>query len=89
MKIELERLSKHIPGTGNFISIDTEKCNGCNMCTIICIVNLWKMREGIAHIIDNYEEKCLECGSCAQVCEPAAITFRYPAGGTGIVFEYG
>ena len=89
MKIELERLSKHISGTGDFISIDIEKCNGCSMCAIICIVNLWKLKEGVAYIFDEYKEKCLECGSCAQVCEPEAITFKYPTGGTGIVYEYG
>ena len=89
MKIELERLSKHISGTSDFISIDTQKCNGCSMCAIICVVNLWKIKEGVAYIVENYKEKCLECGSCAQVCEPEAIKFTYPAGGTGIVYEYG
>lgn len=89
MNIELEGLSRHIPGTDNFISIDVSKCNGCNKCAIICIVNLWKIKEGVASIKSYYKDKCLECGSCAQVCEPGAITFKYPAGGTGIVFEHG
>jgi ferredoxin-like protein FixX len=89
MKIELEGLSKHIPSTGNFITIDKSKCNGCNQCAIICIVNLWKVKGGVASIINDYKIKCLECGSCAQVCEPGAINFTYPAGGTGIVYEHG
>ena len=89
MRIELERLSKHIPGTGDFIKIDQNKCNGCGICVRICIVNLWGLKNNVAVIRDDYKEKCLECGSCGQVCEPGAIDFSYPAGGTGVVFEQG
>ena len=89
MKIELEGLSKHITGTGEFITIYREKCNGCGYCVKICVVNLWGIKEGIALIRDDYKEKCLECGSCGQVCAPGAIDFSYPAGGTGVVYEQG
>ena len=89
MKIELEGLSKHIPGTGDFISIDNEKCNLCDLCLKVCVVNLWKKREGKVYIVDDYKEKCLECGSCYMVCKPGAISFEYPAGGTGVVYEQG
>ncbi len=89
MKIELDGISKHIGGTGDFISIDNEKCNLCGMCLKICVVNLWKKREGKVYIADDYREKCLECGSCYMVCEPGAISFEYPAGGTGVVYEQG
>jgi len=89
MKIELDGISKHISGTGDFISIDNEKCNLCGHCLKICIVNLWKKKEGKVYIADNYKEKCLECGSCYMVCEPGAISFEYPAGGTGVCYEQG
>ena len=89
MKIELEGLSKHLPSTIDYITIDKSKCNGCKMCAKICMVNLWKIHEGMAYLSDDYKEKCLECGSCAQVCEPEAISFRYPPGGTGIVYKHG
>ncbi|MHA1291054.1 MAG: ATP-binding protein [Promethearchaeota archaeon] len=89
MKIELEELSKHISGTGDFISIDNDKCNNCNMCLKICVMNLWKKKESKVYIIDDYKEKCLECGGCYMVCEPGAINFRYPSGGTGVVYEQG
>ena len=82
-------LNKHILGTGDFIKLDQSKCNGCGLCTRICIVNLWGMKDGVAFIKDDYKEKCLECGSCGQVCEPGAIDFNYPTGGTGVVFEKG
>ena len=89
MNIELDSLSKRIPGTGNFISIDNNKCNNCEHCLIICIMNLWRKKEGKIYIIDNYESKCLECAACYQVCEAGAINFQYPKGGTGIIIEKG
>lgn len=89
MKIELEGLTKRIAGTGDFISVDQEKCNKCDRCLIICIMNLWRKKENRIYIVDDYQTKCLECGACYQVCDPGAISFRYPAGGTGIVYEKG
>lgn len=89
MKFELEGLIERIPGTGDFIQIDKDRCTGCGRCLIICIMNLWKMEEGIAYLVDDYQSKCLECGSCYQVCESDAIKFRYPAGGTGIIYKQG
>ena len=89
MKIDLEDLSKRIPGTGNFISIDNTKCNNCDRCLIICVMNLWQKREGKISIVDDYQSKCLECAACFQVCDAGAIQFNFPAGGTGIVIEKG
>jgi ferredoxin like protein len=89
MKIELEGLSKHIPGTGDFIIFDSEKCNNCDMCLKICVMNLWKKKDGKIYIVDDYKKKCLECGACYMVCDPGAIDFSYPSGGTGVVFEQG
>ena len=89
MKIELEGLSKRIPGTGNFISLDITKCNNCERCLVICIMNLWRKKEGKIYIVDEYQSKCLECAACFQVCDAGAISFNYPSGGTGIVIEKG
>ena len=42
MKIELEGLTKRVPGTGDFITIDYAKCNNCERCLIICIIEaIW------------------------------------------------
>ncbi len=87
--IKLEAISKHIKGTGNFITVDLSKCNNCGKCLVICVFNLWKKKEGKVGLVDNYQDKCLECAGCYQCCEPGAISFRYPAGGTGVVFEQG
>jgi ferredoxin-like protein FixX len=89
VNIELEGLTKRISGTGNFISIDHDKCNNCGRCLIICVMNLWRKKEGIIYIIDDYQQKCLECAACYQVCDAGAINFQYPKGGTGIVIEKG
>ncbi|MFX1479219.1 MAG: 4Fe-4S dicluster domain-containing protein [Promethearchaeota archaeon] len=89
MNIELDGLTKRIPGTGNFISIEKDKCNNCDRCLIVCIMNLWRKDKGRIYIVENYQSKCVECAACFQVCEAGAITFKYPAGGTGLVIEKG
>ena len=89
MKIELEGLTKHVEGTGDFISIDNSKCNNCGRCLVICIMNMWKKRDGKIYISEDYKNKCVECAACYHVCQPGAINFQYPAGGTGVVFEQG
>ncbi len=86
---DLKSISTHIEGTEDFISIDNDKCNLCNRCLVICIMNLWKKREGKIVLAEDYKQKCVECAACYQVCEPGAINFQYPAGGTGVVFEQG
>jgi len=52
-------------------------------------MNLWKKKDGVVYIAEDYKSKCLECASCYQVCDAGAINFQYPAGGTGIVIEQG
>lgn len=74
---------------GDFISYDREKCNGCGLCAMVCSFNLWAVKQGKAKLAVRYQELCLECGACEEVCEPGAIDFSYPAGGTGVVIEYG
>ena len=88
-KYEYETISIHVGDTGDFISIDNEKCNNCGRCLVICIKSLWRKKDGKVYIAENYKTSCVECGSCAEVCGPGAITFSYPAGGTGVVYEKG
>ncbi|MFX1276692.1 MAG: indolepyruvate ferredoxin oxidoreductase subunit alpha [Promethearchaeota archaeon] len=87
--IDLESISTHVGDTGDFISINNERCNNCGNCLTICIKNLWKKKDGKIYIVDDYKSRCIECGSCAQVCEAGAIDFNFPAGGTGVVYEKG
>ncbi|MFW9956711.1 MAG: 4Fe-4S dicluster domain-containing protein [Candidatus Odinarchaeota archaeon] len=89
LKIDHKKLITRIPGTGNFITLDNGKCTLCGRCLIICVMNLWKKSDDRVHLVDDYASHCLECGACYQVCEYGAIDFRYPAGGTGIVYAKG
>ena len=82
-------LTKHIPGTSDFISIDQNKCNRCGRCILVCVANLWRKINNAISISEDYKERCLECAACYQVCEADAIDFHYPSGGTGIVYEKG
>ena len=89
MEGKISDLVKRVTGAENFISIDHEKCTMCERCLVICVANLWKKEGNRVYIVDDYASKCLECAACYQVCEPGAIDFQYPAGGTGVVFEKG
>ncbi len=90
MKINIHKLiSERITETGEFLKIDEGKCNGCKKCAIVCAMSIWKIKEGKAMPVEDYNEKCLECGACEVVCESNAIDFQYPAGGTGVVYLNG
>ncbi|MDR2566837.1 MAG: 4Fe-4S dicluster domain-containing protein [Bifidobacteriaceae bacterium] len=32
---------------------------------------------------------CLECGTCLALAPPGVLTWRYPAGGTGVLYRMG
>lgn len=78
-----------VENMGDFISYDREKCNGCGLCSLVCSFNLWAVKARRAKLAVHYQQLCLECGACAEVCEPGAIEFSYPKGGTGVVIEFG
>lgn len=82
-------LTKHIPTTSEFITINQNKCNRCGNCILVCVGNLWRKIDDKISISEDYKEKCLECAACYQVCEADAIKFHYPSGGTGIIYEKG
>lgn len=74
---------------GDFIAYDREKCNGCGLCALVCSFNLWAVKAGRAKLAAHYQRLCVECGACWEICEPGAIDFSYPKGGTGVIIEYG
>lgn len=89
MKIDLKKLVKRSGDTGDFITLHEEKCNGCGLCEDVCSMGLWSVKDGKARLSKRYTELCLECAGCWEICEPEAIEFWYPKGGTGVVIEYG
>jgi len=76
-----------ITGTGVFISVDNEKCTGCANCLNACLGDCWTLVDKKAMI--KHLTTCLECGSCWYVCPTDAISFQWPAGGTGYRSDWG
>jgi ferredoxin-like protein FixX len=91
MKVDLKSLVKRVDTDqmGDYITYDEEKCNGCGLCAVICSFNLWSVKDGKARLAPRYQELCVECAGCWEVCDQEAIDFSYPKGGTGVVIEFG
>jgi len=64
----------------NFIiTVDEEKCVGCNKCIRHCLVtnaNTAYQKDGENKVSVNHEE-CLLCGKCIDVCDHEARNFIY------------
>ena len=87
LDIKLETL-EHKSDPEPHITIQNELCLACEgrPCTIVCPAGLYVWEDNqIVHNCDG----CLECGSCRLVCEPGAITWRYPRGGYGVRYRWG
>jgi len=76
-----------IPGTGDFIKVVEESCNGCGDCVRVCLAKCFGLRRKKAYVksLDN----CFECAACWFVCLEDAIDFSWPNGGTGFRTEFG
>lgn len=56
------------------ISINSERCKGCSLCTRVCPKNILEIDKSMlnskgyhpVHITD--ESKCIACASCARMC---------------------
>ena len=54
------------------ITVDNEKCTGCEECVNNCPVTVFQMTDGKS---DPYQaNECVYCESCLNVCPSAAIT---------------
>ncbi|MBC7231532.1 MAG: 4Fe-4S binding protein [Actinobacteria bacterium] len=90
MDFEVKELVYRSEGdTGDFISFDPRRCDGCGLCARVCSAGLWSLKEGKARLAPRYRELCLECAACWEICAREAIDFSYPAGGTGVTIRYG
>jgi len=62
---------RYLPGVVT-LQLDAEKCNGCKICIEVCPHAVFVVENKIAQIVDR--DACMECGACAQNCEPGALT---------------
>ena len=56
------------------LKLDTEKCTGCQVCTIVCPHGVFAMADKRAILADV--GACMECGACALNCASGAITLK-------------
>ena len=56
------------------VTVEREKCNGCEECLEACTVGMFRVQSGKAVVIPAGE--CMGCESCVGVCEEDAITVR-------------
>jgi NAD-dependent dihydropyrimidine dehydrogenase PreA subunit len=54
------------------VTVDREKCKGCEDCIEVCTVSVFEMKEGKS--VPGNVQECLGCGSCVEVCKEKAIT---------------
>jgi NAD-dependent dihydropyrimidine dehydrogenase PreA subunit len=74
-------------GTGDFVRVDPDRCNGCADCMRVCLGGCFTVEKKKARVVSLAE--CMECGSCWYICERGAILFSWPKGGTGFRTRFG
>ena len=47
------------------VYLDSDKCTGCITCLKRCPTQAIRVREGKAHIINEF---CIDCGECIRHC---------------------
>ncbi len=60
------------------LELDTDKCTGCRMCTVVCPHRVFQMKDHKAVIVDK--DLCMECGACSQNCPAEAIIVQAGVG---------
>jgi NAD-dependent dihydropyrimidine dehydrogenase PreA subunit len=60
------------------LSLDAEKCVGCERCMEVCPHGVFDVAGGKALITDK--DLCMECGACAMNCPTDAIKVKVGVG---------
>ncbi|MBI4822965.1 MAG: 4Fe-4S binding protein [Nitrospirae bacterium] len=56
------------------VSIDAEKCEGCEECVNNCPVSVFQMQNGKAVVVQA--DLCEGCETCTSVCSSGAVTLQ-------------
>lgn len=56
------------------VSVNSEKCIGCEACEAVCSVGAITVKQGRA-LIDY--DKCLSCGACVHECPLDAVSIKH------------
>lgn len=55
------------------VEIDNDKCNGCKLCVMVCLVKSLEMTGKTSVGMTGDSALCIGCGDCVAVCHPGAI----------------
>jgi ferredoxin len=81
--MEMEKF-RYIPGVTS-LTLDTEACNGCRTCTLVCPHGVLTMNNHKADIIDL--DGCMECGACAMNCPENALSVNPGVGCAAYIIQ--
>ena len=68
---------KYIPNVVS-LKLDIERCTGCRRCVEVCPRAVLRMENKRVAIADR--DLCIECGACANNCEPGALSVNEGVG---------
>ncbi|MFV2041348.1 MAG: 4Fe-4S binding protein [Candidatus Hydrothermarchaeales archaeon] len=54
-----------------FISVDSERCDGCGECVIICPSSVYTIEKGLSQPL--HSDECTCCCACVVACPTNAI----------------
>ena len=61
MKIDIKNLTERVPGTGDFIQVDQDRCIGCGHCVPVCTTEAIKLVKNTEQIVPpNTKEDLLK-----------------------------
>jgi len=67
------------------LALDSEKCVGCGMCTVVCPHGVLTMDGPKARIVDL--DGCMECGACAGNCPVDALSLTPGVGCASYIIQ--
>ncbi|MCP4705131.1 MAG: 4Fe-4S dicluster domain-containing protein [candidate division Zixibacteria bacterium] len=60
------------------LEYNADKCNGCQMCLMVCPHAVFTIENKRAKIVDR--DACMECGACAINCPEEALSVKAGVG---------